>query len=127
MSEETREELAERFCTALGWKVEPGHSTAKSWPHVRPMIPATPRSEAVFPLEDTGRTNEVELRCIPLASAPPSRHLAFAGRIGSVLRPGDSAAAIAWVTSVLRALPATETDLSRAVMLAAIAERRRRG
>lgn len=127
MGTETREELAERFCAALGWKVEPGQPAGKSWPYVRPMIPATPKSPASYPLEDTGRANEVELRCIPTASAPPSRHLAFAGRIATVLRPGDSAAAFAWVASVLRTLPASDTDLSRAVMLAAIAERRRRG
>lgn len=126
MSEETREELAERFCTALGWKVEPGHSAGKAWPHVRPMTQATPRSEPIFPLEDTGRVNEIELRCIPLASAPPSRHLAFAGRIASVLRPGDASAAFTWVAGVLRTLPAADTDLTRAVMLAAIAERRHR-
>lgn len=127
MSEETRDELAERFCSALGWKVEPGHAAGKSGAYVRPMIPATQKSPATFPLEDVDRANDIELRCIPLAAAPPSRHLAFAGRIASVMRPGDAAGALAWVAAVLRGLPAADTDLTRAVMLAAIAERRRRG
>jgi hypothetical protein len=126
MSEETREALAERFCAAFGWKVEPGHSTGNTWPYVRPVIPATLKTPATFPLEDVDRANDIELRCIPVASAPPSRHLAFAGRIASLLRPGDAAGALAWVAAVLRALPAPDTDLTRAVMRAAIVERRGR-